>query len=60
VVQGILHHLWTPDRPPPLTPARAPSQAKIEFDQTPALDPTFADPGPELDLDQSLPDEWET
>jgi hypothetical protein len=60
VVQGILRHLGIPDRPPPLTPARAPPQAEFEFDQTPALDPTLADPGPELDLDQSLPDEWET
>lgn len=60
VVQGILRHLGIADRPPLLTPARAPPQAEFDFDQTPALDPTLADPGPELDFDQSLPDEWES
>jgi hypothetical protein len=59
VVRGILRHLGISDRPPALTPARAPPQAEFEFDQTPALDSTLADPGPEFDLDQSLPDEWE-
>jgi hypothetical protein len=58
-VRDILRHLGIPDRPPPLAPARAPPQAEIEFDQTPALDPTLGDPGPDLELDQSLPDEWE-
>ncbi len=60
VVQGILRHLGIADRPPILTPARAPPQAEFDFDQTPALDPTLVDPGPELDFDQSLPDEWES
>ena len=59
VVRDILRHLGIPDRPPPLTPARAPPQAEIAFDQTPAVDPSSPDPGPEIDLDQSLPDEWE-
>ncbi|MEX1256140.1 MAG: hypothetical protein WEG36_00830 [Gemmatimonadota bacterium] len=36
-VQTILHHLALPHRPPPLTPARAPPQAELEFDQTSTL-----------------------
>jgi hypothetical protein len=55
VVSAILLHLDLPHRPPPITPARAPPQANFLFDQTPAFDPAGAEPGPELDFDQSLP-----
>ena len=30
------------------------------FDQTPAVDPTHPDPVPEFDIDQSIPEEWES
>ena len=56
-VQTILLHLGLPHRPPPLTPARAPPQAEIDFDQTPASGPLSGDSGPDLDFDQSIPDD---
>jgi hypothetical protein len=54
-LRAILLHLGLPDRPPPLTPARAPPQAELDLDQTPAFDPAAGDPGPDFDFDQSLP-----
>ncbi|MEX1257135.1 MAG: hypothetical protein WEG36_05910 [Gemmatimonadota bacterium] len=58
-VQAILLHLALPHRPPRLTPALAPPQAELSFDQTPAFDPSVPEPLPELDFDQSLPDHWD-
>ena len=39
--------------------ARAPPQAEISFDQTPAFDPTLPDPVPQFEVDQFLPDSWD-
>lgn len=58
-VQAILLHLDLPHRPPPLTPARAPPQVELSFDQTPDVDPVEPEPVPELVIDRSLPDEFE-
>ena len=55
VVSAILLHLDLPHRAPPIAPARAPPQADSLFDQTPAFDPLGAEPGLDLDFDQSLP-----
>ena len=60
VVSAILLHLDLPHRPPPVAPARGPGhhakrgRADFLFDQTPAFDPSGAEPGPDLDFDQSL------
>ncbi|MEX1258765.1 MAG: hypothetical protein WEG36_14210 [Gemmatimonadota bacterium] len=58
-VQAILLHLALPHRPPPLTPARAPPQAELDFDQTSAFDPSDPEPLPEPDFDQSPPGDWD-
>ena len=44
VVSAILLHLDLPHTPPPLSPARGPPQGDLLFDQTPAFDPTDAEP----------------
>jgi hypothetical protein len=60
VVKGILLHLGLPQRPPSLSPARAPPQAEIDFDQSLGVDPTVADPEPNFDFDQSAPEAWDS
>lgn len=55
-VHAILVHLGLPPRPPALAPARAPPQAELDFDQSPAFDPAAPELIPEFELDQSLPD----
>jgi len=60
-VDDILRHLGLPATPPPLSPARGPPQHALGFDadpglhidQTPAFDPTEAEPAPDFDFDQS-------
>ncbi len=58
-VETILHHLALPYRPPPLTPARAPPQAELDFDQTSAFDPSDPEPLSDPDFDQSPPGDWD-
>ena len=55
-VRSILTYLDLPSRPPLLSPARAPPQTELGFDQSSGFDPTDPDPIPELEFDQSLPD----
>ena len=55
VVTAILVHLEFPHTPPPISPARGPPQGDFLLDQTPAFDPTEAEPVPEFVFDQSLP-----
>jgi len=55
-VRSILSYLDLPTRPPPLSPARAPPQGILGFDQPSGFDPTDAEPIPEFEFDQSLPD----
>ena len=61
-VRSILTYLDLPTQPPPLSPARAPPQGLLEFDQTVGFDPTDPEPIPDhaslgaLEFDQSLPD----
>ena len=43
VVVAILEHLELPHGPPPISPARGPPQGHF-LDQTPAFDPTEAEP----------------
>ena len=57
-VSAILLHLDLPHQPPPISPARGPPQGDL-FDQTPAFDPTEAEPVPDFVFDQSLPDEFD-
>ena len=57
VVTAILVHLEFPHTPPPISPARGPPQGDFLLDQTPAFDPTEAEPAPDFSFDQSLPDE---
>ena len=54
VVVAILQHL---ELPPPISPARGPPQGDFLLDQTPAFDPTEAEPVPDFVFDPSLPDE---
>ena len=55
-VRSILSYLHLPTRPPPLSPARAPPQTDLGFDQSSGFDPTDAEPIPQIEFDQSLPD----
>ena len=55
-VRSILSYLDLPTRPPPLSPARAPPQGILGFDQPSGFDPTDPEPIPEFEFDQSLPD----
>ena len=55
VVIAILEHLELPHTPPPISPARGPPQGDFLLDQTPAFDPTEAEPLPDFVFDQSLP-----
>jgi hypothetical protein len=59
VVIAILHHLELPHTPPPISPARGPPQGDFLLDQTPAFDPTEAEPVPVFVSDQSLPQEFD-
>jgi hypothetical protein len=52
-VRSILAPLDLPSRPPPLSPARAPPQGELAFDQSSGFDPTDAEPIPDFDFDQS-------
>ncbi len=56
-VVAILQHLELPHTPPPISPARGPPQGDFLLDQTPAFDPTEAEPVPVFVFDQSLPHE---
>lgn len=58
-VQRILRHLAISPRPPPVSPPRRPPQRELAFDQTPAFDPAEPEPIPEVDFDQSVPDEFD-
>ena len=58
-VERILLHLDLPHRPPRVSPARGPPQAELHIDQSPAFDLAAPEPIPELEFDQSLPDDWE-
>ena len=51
-VRSVLAHLDLPTRPPPLSPARAPPQGILGFDQSGGFDPT--DPEPILSLRSAL------
>ena len=55
--EAILRHLDLPHKPPPVAPARAPPQAQLDFDHSPAFDPADGDPGPDFNFDQSPPDD---
>jgi hypothetical protein len=66
VVSAILLHLELPHRPPPLSPARGPPQIELLADELPSelpsdpsdsFDPSEPEPVPELEFDQSVPDE---
>ena len=57
VVFAILVHLELPHQPPLISPARGPPQGDLLLDQTPAFDPSEAEPIPDFVFDQSLPDE---
>ena len=57
LVVAILQHLELPHTPPPISPARGPPQGDFLLDQTPAFDPSEAEPVPEFVFDQSLPHE---
>ena len=59
VVSSILLHLDLPHSPPPLSPARGPPQGDLLLDQTPAFDPSGAEPEPDFVFDQSLPTAFE-
>jgi hypothetical protein len=59
VVVAILQHLELPHTPPPISPARGPPQGDFLLDQTPAFDPSEAEPVPVFVFDQSLPHEFD-
>ena len=61
---AILVHLELPHTTPPISPARGPGHRAESVvgdfqDQTPAFDPTGAEPIPDFVFDQSLPDEFD-
>jgi len=58
-VQAILLHLALPHWPSPLTPARAPPQAELDFDRTSAFDTSDPEPLPDPDFDPSPPGDWD-
>jgi len=58
-VERILLHLSLPHEPPRLSSARAPPQAELELDQSPAFDLGAPEPIPEYEFDQSPPHDWE-
>jgi hypothetical protein len=58
-VQDILLHLDLPHRPPRVSPARAPPQAELKLDQSPAFDLAGPEPIPEFEFDQSSPHDWD-
>ena len=55
-VRSILICLDLPSRPPLLSPARAPPQTELGFDQSFGFDPADPEPIPEYEFDQPLPD----
>ena len=55
-IHSILTYLDLPSRPPTLSPARAPPQGELAFDQSSGFDPSDAEPIPDFDFDQSLLD----
>jgi hypothetical protein len=59
VVRAILRQLDLPHRPPPLSPARAPPQADIFFDQSLPSDLSEAQSIPDFVFDQSTPPDWD-
>ena len=59
VVVAILEHLELPHTPPPISPARGPPQGDFLLDQTPAFEPSEAEPVPDFVFDPSLPDEFD-
>ena len=59
-LERILLHLDLPHRPPRVAPARAPPQAELDLDQSPAFDLVDPEPTPEFEFDQSAPLDWET
>jgi len=59
VLSAILLHLDLPHRPPPLAPARGPPQRDFLLDQTPSFDPADPEPVPDVQFDQSLPDDFD-
>jgi hypothetical protein len=59
VVRDILRHLDLPHRPPPLSPARAPPQAEICFDQSLPSDLSEAESVPDFVFVQSTPPDWD-
>ena len=55
-VRSILTYLDLPSRPPLLSPARAPPQRVLGFNQSSGLDPADPEPIPEYEFDRSLAD----
>ena len=53
-VTRILQHLGEPVQPPPVSPARGPPEWAAPFDQSPAFDPSAAEPAPSFEFDQTL------
>jgi hypothetical protein len=53
-VTRILQHLGEPTQPPPVSPARGPPEWEQPCDQSPAFDPSAAEPAPALEFDQTL------
>ena len=50
----ILGHLGEPTQPPRVAPARGPPESAARFDQSPAFDPSAAEPAPAFEFDQTL------
>jgi hypothetical protein len=59
LVTAILVHLELPHQPPLISSARGPPQGDFLLDQTPAFEPTDAEPVPEFVFDPSVPDEFD-
>ena len=59
VATAILLHLELPHSPPLISPARGPPQGDLLLDQTPAFDPTEAEPVPDFVFDPSLPNDFD-
>jgi hypothetical protein len=53
-VTRVLQHLGEPTQPPPVSPARGPPEWEAPFDQSPAFDPSAAEPAPAFEFDQTV------
>jgi hypothetical protein len=53
-VRRVLQHLGEPAEPPRVAPARGPPEREESVEQSPAFDPSEAEPAPAFEFDQTV------